>query len=99
MKRKSILLVVLLSCLCAGLRGQTTRFEVDGGIAYIQNQTFTESQTINADSVFVGSNVTISKPQGPVSVDNGTLRINYQDKVIIYDSFKVKSGAQLKIQR
>ncbi len=30
MKRKSIMLVVLLSCLCAGLRGQTTRFEVDG---------------------------------------------------------------------
>ena len=72
--------------------------EVSGGVVYIQNQTFTESQTINADSVFIGSNVTTLKPQGPVSVDNGTLNINFQDKVIIYDNFKVKNGAQLKIQ-
>lgn len=72
--------------------------EVNDGIAYIQNETFSQSQTINAREVFIGSDVTTSKPQGPVSVENGTLHINYLDRTFIKNNFKVKSGAQLKIQ-
>ena len=48
--------------------------------------------------VFIGNDVTASKPQGPVSVENGTLQINYQDKTFIKNNFQVKKGAKLKIQ-
>lgn len=72
--------------------------EVNDGIAYIQNETFSQSQTINAREVFIGNDVTASKPQGPVSVENGTLQINYQDKTFIKNNFQVKKGAKLKIQ-
>ena len=45
----------------------------------------------------VGRDVTTTHQQGPVIVQSGTLTINSPKKVYIKNSFKVESGAKLRI--
>ena len=50
-------------------------------------------------SVFVGENVTTTKPIGEVVVEEGgNLRILYTNQVILDAGFSVEEGGQLQIQ-
>lgn len=64
---------------------------------YIQNQTYTEDETVISGETYIGRDVTTSTPEGPVLVQSGTLTINSPKKVYIKNSFKVESGAKLRI--
>ncbi len=66
---------------------------------YIQNETYTGIQTINANNVIVGSNVTTSKPTGPITILSGAnITIDADGSTIINDSFEIQQGAQLEIK-
>ena len=64
---------------------------------YVQNQVFTGSQSITSGITHIGRDVTTTHQQGPVIVQSGTLTINSPKKVYIKNSFKVESGAKLRI--
>lgn len=50
-------------------------------------------------SVFVGENVTTTKPIGEVVVEEGgNLRILYTNQVVLDAGFSVEEGGQLQIQ-
>lgn len=67
---------------------------------YIQNETYSGIQTINAYNVAVGSNVTTSKPSGPVTIQTGAnVTININGEMNITDNFEVQSGAQFEIKK
>jgi len=66
---------------------------------YMQNETYTGTQTINASNVIAGSNVTTSKPSGSVTIQSGAnVTIDADGSTIINDSFEVQQGAQLEIK-
>ena len=66
---------------------------------YMQNETYTGIQTINATNVIAGSNVTTSKPSGPITIQSGAnVTINSDGETIINDSFEVQSGAQFEVK-
>ncbi len=66
---------------------------------YIQNETYTGTQTINATNVTAGSNVTTSKPTGPVTIQSGAnITIDADGTTIINDTFEVQTGAQFEIK-
>lgn len=64
---------------------------------YIQNQVYTEDATIISGETYIGRDVTTSTTEGSVLVQSGTLTINSPKKVYIKNSFKVESGAKLRI--
>lgn len=64
---------------------------------YIQDETFTSNSHIIANQVHVGSHVTNDKPQGPVIISNGSVKINSSNGVEIVNDFQVLSGAMLEI--
>ena len=67
--------------------------------SYIQNETFIGIQTINANNVTAGSNVTTSKPTGPVIIQSGAnVTINADGTTILNNSFEVQSGGVLEIK-
>lgn len=66
---------------------------------YLQNETYTGTQTINANNVIGGSNVTTSKPTGPITIQSGAkMTIDANGSTTINDSFEVQEGAQLDIK-
>ena len=67
-------------------------------IVYIQNESFERQKTIWANDVCIGSDVTTSKPNGPVAVENGATTIHGKN-VIIKNDFEVKTGASFEIKR
>lgn len=65
-------------------------------IEFIQNEVFSQNKTFSADNIMVGSNVTISKPNGAVIVNGGKLKlignsIQFDGETII------NAGAELEI--
>ena len=64
---------------------------------YIQNETFTENSSIFANEVYIGSNVTLQKEQGPVYIKNGKTSIKSTKGVTIKNDFDIKRGASLDI--
>ena len=66
-------------------------------VLYIQNQTFTNTNNINATYVFIGSNVTSEKERGAVIVENGNTTIKGYNELKIEGEFEVKKGAALII--
>lgn len=66
---------------------------------YIQNETLSGTKTINAYNITVGSNVTTSKPTGPVTIQSGAnITLDADGDTIINDSFEVQSGGTLEIK-
>jgi hypothetical protein len=66
---------------------------------YMQNETYSGTQTINATNVNAGSSVTTIKPIGPVIIQSGAyITINADGNTIINDTFEVQSGAQLEVK-
>lgn len=64
---------------------------------YVQDETFSSDTNIIANQVYVGSHVTNEKPQGPVTVSNGSVKINSFNGVEIVNDFQVQQGATLEI--
>lgn len=64
---------------------------------YIQNQTFTSNATIVGDNIYIGRDVDLTQQTGDVIVNNGTLNVQGNNKVVIKNGFKVNLGANLKI--
>ena len=58
---------------------------------------YTEDETVISGETYIGRDVTTSTTEGPVLVQSGTLTINSPKKVYIKNSFKVESGAKLRI--
>lgn len=63
----------------------------------IKDETFSSDTNIIANQVYVGSHVTNEKPQGPVTVSNGSVKINSFNGVEIVNDFQVQQGATLEI--
>ena len=82
---------------CVSKPGYVPYIEAYGDTIYIQDEVLGTHCKILADKVYIGKNVTSGKPEGPVSVDAGNVRINATDGVHIKNDFTVKKGATLKI--
>lgn len=66
---------------------------------YMQNETYSGTQTINATNITAGSNVTTSKPSGPVIIQSGAnITVDADGDTIINDTFEVQSGAQFEVK-
>ena len=53
-------------------------------------------RNISANNIFIGSDVTSSKPQGNVTIKSGgVLNINTKNKTLINKNFKVEKGAKI----
>lgn len=66
---------------------------------YLQNETITTNRHIAAQRTFVGSDVTATKPEGPVEVQSGNLSISIGNGVELKNNFIVKKGATLNIYK
>jgi hypothetical protein len=66
---------------------------------YIQNETFTGLSTINANRIWAGSNVTTTKPTGPVIIQAGAnLTVNADGDTNLMGGFEVQTGAQFEVK-
>ena len=54
---------------------------------------------IIANHTTIGENVTTSKPEGPVVVKRGKMKINNAGNVTIESGFNVEKGAEFEITR
>lgn len=71
-------------------------YNVTNGDVYIQNENYALVRNISANNVFIGSDVTSSKPQGGITVKSGAiLNIEANDKTLINKNFKVEKGAKI----
>ncbi len=66
-------------------------------VAYIQNESIDGNYNVVSGYVYVGSDVTTSKPQGEVVIQSGNVEIHGMDGVTIKNDFQVQTGATLKI--
>jgi len=66
---------------------------------YIQNENFTGISTINGIRIWAGSNVTTTKPIGPVIIQAGAnLTINADGDTNLMGGFEVQTGAQFEVK-
>lgn len=63
---------------------------------YIQNTTYTNDTTIVSKKAYIGSDVTSSQPNGPVTVQSGNTSIRAKESISIKDDFEVKVGASFE---
>lgn len=63
---------------------------------YIQNTTYTNDTTIVSKKAYIGSDVTSSQPNGPVTVQSGNISIRAKESISIKDDFEVKVGASFE---
>lgn len=66
-------------------------------VVYIQNETLTGTKTISADRIYVGKNVTSTKPQGNVTLGQGNIKLK-ADFIEIKNSTTVPVGTTLEIE-
>lgn len=68
-------------------------------VCYIQNENFTGISTINGLRIWAGSNVTTTKPIGPVIIQAGAnLTINADGDTNLMGDFEVQTGAQFEVK-
>jgi len=66
---------------------------------YIQNETFLGISSITAYNIWAGTNVTTTKPSGPVIIESGANAIlNADGESILSDGFEVQTGAQFEVK-
>jgi hypothetical protein len=68
-----------------------------GQTVYIQNETENHDIHVISNEVNIGSDVTNTKPHGPVIVEEGKTKIT-SNQIFIKNNFEVKKGASLEIQ-
>lgn len=65
---------------------------------YIQNEIYTENETVTGKNIYIGSDVTRSKPEGPVIIESGNTTFDATNTVTIKNDFECKKGAILEIK-
>lgn len=66
---------------------------------YIQNESFYSQEYMYGNNVYIGSNVTPTKPQGPVIINNGSnVVLEVDNNTEIYGDFEVKLGGSFEIK-
>ena len=68
-----------------------------GPSVYLQNETIISNLPIFSTSTYMGSDVTTSKPQGPVTIEKGKVTNKSHGSVTIKNNFDVRLGAELEI--
>ncbi len=69
-----------------------------GNSVFLQNETIINNLPIFSTTTYAGSDVTTSKPQGPVSIEKGKVTNKCNGTVTIKNNFEVKMGAELEIK-
>ena len=86
------------SCLSSGAHsgaGSIIDYSQD---VYIQNETISTNRYIGGRNIYVGSNVTTTKPQGNVIINNNANVIfDAAEKVVFDAGFKCTLGASYKV--
>lgn len=85
--------------ICITCPGYIPYIETFSNEAYIQNEVFDGDATIISDDIHIGKNITPLKPEGPVTIERGHTTIEHTTGVTIHDSFEVKTGATLLIEK
>ena len=64
---------------------------------YLQNYSFAQYRLIEGTNINVGSNVTTSYAQGPVTIENGAnVTLDADQNILIANDFEVKLGANFE---
>lgn len=67
---------------------------------YLQNESFTTNAYIKGDFIFGGYNVTTSKSNGVVGVNNGvTFVLEAQQEIILIPGFTIEAGAHFEMKK
>ena len=69
-----------------------------GNTVYMQNESINTDYKVFSNQTVAGSNVTASKPNGPVEINKGNTIIKSTNGVTINNNFEIKNGATLEIQ-
>ena len=74
-------------------------YNVSEGDIYVQNENYALVRKLTGNNVYIGSDVTNTKPQGNVVVKSGAeLSIDAKSKTVINNGFKVEQGAKIIIK-
>lgn len=74
--------------------GSINKFSSD---LYLQNQIFTISDYLTGFNIFSGTNVTTSKPQGPVIIQNGAnVVFDAEGDILLDEGFEVQTGSSFE---
>ncbi len=65
---------------------------------YIQNSTYRGTNNITGNNIFIGSNVTPIKEEGPVVIESGSVVFDATNSVTIKNNFECQLGATLTIK-
>ena len=66
---------------------------------YIQNETVLGISSITAYNIWAGTNITTTKPSGPVIIESGAnVTINADGDTVLSDGFKVQTGGQFEVK-
>ena len=66
---------------------------------FLQNYSFTQYRLIEGTNISVGSNVTTSYTQGPVTIENGAnVTLDADQNVLLSNNFEVKLGAVFEVK-
>lgn len=80
--------------ICVTKQGYVPYVVVSALDQYIQNETLNSDQCIWTNNVYIGQNVTSSKPQGPVGIVNGKTEIHFKQDAVITGGVEVSVGAE-----
>lgn len=69
---------------------------IDESVIYVQNRTFSTNNTFKANRIYVGSNVTETKADGPVTFSSGKTKL-IGNNIEIEGEVSVSLGAELEI--
>lgn len=84
-------------CICITKAGYIPFVAFFRNTEYLQNETITGDFNIVAGNVYAGSDVTTTKPQGPILIQSGNVEIHGTNGVTIKNDFEVMEGTTLKI--
>ena len=84
--------------LCLTLKNYLPLIIEDIEGTYFQNETYTGTRTFTGKNIYIGSDVTRSKPEGPVIIESGNITFDATNTVIIKNGFECKKGAVLEIK-
>lgn len=84
--------------ICITKKGYIPYFAKCGNTVYMQDESINRDYAVFSNQTIAGSNVTTTKPNGPVEINKGKTTIKGTNGVIISNSFEVKAGASLEIK-
>ena len=74
-------------------------YNVSDGDIYVQNENYALVRKLVGNNIYIGSDVTSTKPQGNVVVKSGAeLSIDAKGKTVINNGFKVEQGSKILIK-